>query len=144
MRHPQTGDLVTAEIPRRGRGGVGSRSEDPRVKFAEWLTAPDNPWFAKNIVNRTWFWLLGRGIIHEPDDLRPTNPPQNPELLAYLEQELVSHKFDLKHIYRLILNSRTYQLSSGPTRGIRTTWPTSRTTTSSGWARRRSWTPSGR
>ena len=50
---------------------------------------PENPWFARNIVNRVWSWLLGRGIIHEPDDIRPDNPPSNPELLAYLERELV-------------------------------------------------------
>ena len=89
-----------------------TRDQDPRKVFADWLIRPENPWFARNIVNRTWFWLLGRGIIHEPDDLRSTNPPTNPELLEYLEQELVSHNYDLKHIYRLILNSRTYQLSS--------------------------------
>ena len=82
------------------------------MKFAEWLTAAENPWFARNIVNRVWFWLLGRGIVHEPDDLRPTNPPENPELLDYLRQELIGHKYDLKHVFRLILNSRTYQLSS--------------------------------
>jgi DNA primase len=87
---------------------------DPRRKLADWLTAPDNPWFAKNVVNRIWFWLLGRGIVHEPDDLRPTNPPENPALLEYLEKELISHRYDLKHIYRLVLNSKTYQLSSEP------------------------------
>ena len=65
-------------------------------------------------MNRIWFWLLGRGIVHEPDDLRPTNPPGNPELLAWLESELTGHQYDLRHIYRLILNSRTYQLSSEP------------------------------
>jgi hypothetical protein len=92
---------------------VGSE-EDPRGQFAAWLTAPDNPWFAKNVVNRIWYWLLGRGIINEPDDIRPTNPPANPELLAYLESELVAHHYDLRHIYRLILASRTYQLSSEP------------------------------
>ncbi|MFA6173139.1 MAG: DUF1553 domain-containing protein [Kiritimatiellales bacterium] len=88
---------------------------DPRVAFADWLTAPDNPWFAKAIVNRVWFWLMGRGIIHEADDIRPDNKPWSPELLAYLEKELVDSKYDLKHIYRLILNSSTYQLSSLPT-----------------------------
>ncbi|HVP13209.1 MAG TPA: DUF1549 and DUF1553 domain-containing protein [Phycisphaerae bacterium] len=88
------------------------KGEDPRARFAAKLTAPDNPWFARNIVNRVWFWLLGRGIVHEVDDLRPTNPPSNPELLTYLERELVSHKYDLKHIFRLVLNSRVYQLSS--------------------------------
>ncbi|NSW57551.1 MAG: DUF1553 domain-containing protein [Armatimonadetes bacterium] len=88
--------------------------DDPRIAFADWLTAPDNPWFARNIVNRIWSWLMGRGIIHEPDDIRPDNPPSNPELLAYLERELVTSGFDLQHIYRLILNSRTYQQSSIP------------------------------
>ena len=85
---------------------------DPREVFADWLIDAKNPWFARNIVNRTWCWLDGRGIIHEPDDIRPDNPPSNPELLAYLEQELVASHYDLKHLYRLILNSKTYQLSS--------------------------------
>ena len=62
--------------------------EDPRKVFADWLIQPENPWFARNIVNRIWCRLLGRGIIHEPDDIRPDNPASNPELLAYLEQEL--------------------------------------------------------
>jgi hypothetical protein len=93
---------------------INQRQEDLRAKFADWLVAPQNPWFAKNIVNRIWFWLLGRGIVHEADDFRSTNPPENPELLQYLEKELVSNKYDLKHIYRLILNSTTYQLSSSP------------------------------
>ena len=48
--------------------------QDPREVFANWLLAPENPWFARNIVNRIWYWLLGRGIIHEPDDIRPDNP----------------------------------------------------------------------
>jgi hypothetical protein len=87
---------------------------DPREVFADWLTAPKNPWFARNAVNRVWSWLLGRGIIHEADDIRPDNPPSNPELLAYLEQELVASHYDLKSIYRLILNSQTWQLSSIP------------------------------
>lgn len=88
--------------------------QDPRRVLADWLTAPGNPWFARGAVNRIWSWLLGRGIVHEPDDLRPDNPPSNPELLAWLEKELVRARYDLKHIYRLILNSQTYQLSSIP------------------------------
>ncbi len=88
--------------------------QDPRVVFADWLTAPGNPWFARAIVNRIWFWLLGRGIVHEPDNMRPANTPWSPELLAFLEKELVDHHYDLKHIYRLILNSNTYQLDSQP------------------------------
>lgn len=89
-----------------------SPEQDPRLVFADWLIDARNPWFARNIVNRVWSWLLGRGIINEPDDIRPDNPPANPELLAFLERELISSHYDLKHIYRLILNSQTYQLSA--------------------------------
>jgi len=88
--------------------------QDPREAFVRWLVQPGNPWFARCIVNRVWFWLLGRGIVHEPDDLRPDNPAQNPELLSWLEKELVASHYDLRHIYRLILNSATYQLSALP------------------------------
>jgi hypothetical protein len=111
LRHPKTKLPVRPKCLGAAAAEIAPE-EDPRAALARWLTAPENPWFAKNIVNRIWFWLLGRGIVHEPDDLRPTNPPENPELLACLEQELVSHHYDLRHIYRLILNSRTYQLSS--------------------------------
>ena len=113
LRHPRTREIVKPTLLDGQVVEVG-REEDPRPKFADWLTAPQNPWFAANIVNRIWFWLLGRGIVHEPDDLRPTNPPENPELLAYLEKELLAQRYDLKHIFRLILNSRIYQLSSTP------------------------------
>jgi hypothetical protein len=88
--------------------------QDARVLFADWLTRSDNPWFARNVANRIWFWLIGTGIIHEPDDIRPSNPPTNSTLLALLENELVSHDYDLKYLYRLILNSNTYQRSSIP------------------------------
>ena len=91
-----------------------NRDEDPRQVFADWLIRQENPWFARNIVNRSWCWLMGRGIIHEPDDIQPDNPAVNPKLLAHLEQELVKSSYDLKHIFRLILNSRTYQQSSIP------------------------------
>jgi len=87
---------------------------DPRVVFADWLIRPDNPWFARAVVNRIWAWLCGRGLVHETDDIRPDNPPANPALLAYLEQELVQARYDLRHVYRLILTSRTYQQSSIP------------------------------
>lgn len=87
-------------------------NDDPRVVFADWLMADDNPWFSRNIVNRLWYWLLGRGIVHEVDDVRPSNPAQNPELLDYLAKELVTHEYDLRYMYRLILNSETYQRSA--------------------------------
>ncbi len=88
--------------------------EDPREAFADWLIRPDNPWFARNIVNRAWFWLMGRGLVHEPDDIRDDNPAVNPALLAYLEQEFIASAYDIRHVFRLILNSRTYQQSSIP------------------------------
>jgi hypothetical protein len=88
------------------------RDQDPRPRFAEWLCTAQNPWFARVMANRVWYWLLGRGIVHEPDDFRSTNPPSNPDLLDYLTQEFVGHQFDVKHLFRLILNSRTFQLSS--------------------------------
>jgi len=89
-------------------------NRDPREVFADWLITPKNPWFTRSIANRVWSWLLGRGIIHEPDDIRADNPPSNPALLAYLEKELIANRYDLKHLYRLILNSKTYQFSSMP------------------------------
>ena len=97
-----------------GKEAKLSPGKDPREVFADWLIDTKNPWFTRNIVNRVWSWLLGRGIIHEPDDIRPDNPPSNPELLAFLEKELITAKYDLKHIYRLILNSSTYQRSCIP------------------------------
>ena len=88
--------------------------KDPRIVFADWLISPRNPWFARTVVNRIWYWLQGRGIIHEPDDLRQDNPAVNRALLEHLERELVAQRWDLKHIYRIILNSKTYQRSSIP------------------------------
>lgn len=87
---------------------------DPREAFADWLITPDNPWFTRAIVNRVWAWLLGRGIIEEPDDLRDDNPPVHPELLAYLETEFIDSGYDLKALVRLILTSTTYQFSATP------------------------------
>jgi hypothetical protein len=89
-----------------------SPDHDPRQVFADWLVK--NPQFARNLANHAWTWLLGRGIVNEPDDFRADNPPSNPKLLAFLENELVSSGYNFKHLYRLILNSKTYQLASIP------------------------------
>lgn len=113
VRHSQTNAVVKPKLLGGDVLELGP-DEDPRVRLADWMTSPQNPWFTKNIANRVWYWLLGRGIVHEPDDLRDTNPPENPELLDYLTQELIAHKYDLKHLFRLVLNSKTYQLSSRP------------------------------
>lgn len=91
--------------------GALPEGKDPRAAFADWLISPGNKWFNANIVNRVWFWLMGRGIIHEPDDIRPDNPPSNPQLLDYLCRELAERQYDLRHICRLVLNSRAYQSS---------------------------------
>ena len=88
--------------------------QDPREIFADWLISPKNPWFTRAVANRMWWWLLGRGIVHEPDDIRDDNLPSNPALLAVLEKSLVESRYDLKQLMRLILNSQTYQLSSVP------------------------------
>lgn len=85
---------------------------DPREFFADWLITPENPWFAASMVNRMWSWLLGRGIVHEPDDIRPDNPPANPGLLDYLRKDFIAQNYDMKHMFRRILNSRTYQSTS--------------------------------
>jgi hypothetical protein len=85
---------------------------DPRVLFADWLVTPQNPWFTRAIANRVWSWFLGRGVVHEADDLRPDNPPANPELLAVLEQELTTSGYDLRKLFRAILTSSTYQFAS--------------------------------
>lgn len=87
---------------------------DPRVVFANWLVAPGNRWFARAAVNRTWAWIFGRGIVHEPDDIRPDNPPSIPGLLDHLDREFVAAGYDPKKLLRLILNSRVYQLSPIP------------------------------
>ena len=108
-----SGDAPPAVFP-DGSSVRLSADLDPRRVFADWLVRPENPCLARNIANRIWYWLLGRGIIHEPDDCRPDNPASNPELLALLQKELIAAKFDLKHLYRLILSSTTYQLSSVP------------------------------
>ncbi|XHR30793.1 MAG: DUF1553 domain-containing protein [Chthoniobacteraceae bacterium] len=88
--------------------------QDPREIFAQWLLSSKNSPFAKATVNRVWFWLMGRGIVQEADDLRPGNPPANPELLDWLAQQLAANRYDLKAIYRVILLSRAYQRSCIP------------------------------
>ena len=89
--------------------------EDPRAVFADWMTSPKNPFFAKTVANRYWAHFLGRGIVDPIDDMRVTNPPSNPELLDALAKTLVDNKFSLKELVRTICKSRTYQLSAEPT-----------------------------
>jgi hypothetical protein len=97
-----------------GPEGKFTPEDDPRHALVDWMARPDNPFFARALVNRLWGHFLGRGLYHEVDDLRETNPPSNPELLGALARDFVRHKFDVKHVIRTILNSRVYQLSSQP------------------------------
>lgn len=108
--------------PRRGvpmpptplDGKPAPASMDRRAYFAQWLTAPDNPYFAKALVNRVWRNFLGRGLVEAEDDVRQTNPPSNPELLDALAQDFVKHSYDVKHLIRMVMNSAAYQRSSTP------------------------------
>jgi hypothetical protein len=91
-----------------------SAEDDPRHALVDWMARPDNPFFARALVNRLWGHFLGRGLFHEVDDMRDSNPPSNPEVLDALAKDFIKHKFDVKHMIRTILNSRVYQLSSEP------------------------------
>jgi hypothetical protein len=86
--------------------------DDRREKLADWLTRPDNRYFAPSLVNRVWYHLLGRGIVEPVDDFRDTNPPSNPELLDALAKDFVKNGYRLKPLMRTILNSHTYQLAN--------------------------------
>ena len=87
-------------------------SEDRRRTLADWMTTPDNPYFATAIANRLWAHYLGRGLVEPIDDIRATNPASNEPLLAALTTHLRERKYDLKALTKTILMSRTYQLSS--------------------------------
>ena len=87
---------------------------DTRQYFAKWLTSPENPFFARNIVNRVWRNFMGRGLIEPVDDLRDTNPATNEELLNALVQDFIEHKYDVNYLIRTIMQSATYQTSSRP------------------------------
>jgi len=87
---------------------------DPRSRLADWMTAADNPFFARSLVNRYWKHFLGRGLVEPEDDMRLTNPPTNPALLDALAKHFVEHGYDLKDLIRVICRSTTYQLSSEP------------------------------
>lgn len=114
ITHPRT----KKPVPAKFLGGAVpdvKDGDDRRVPFAQWLTAPDNPFFARAAVNRIWYHLFGRGIVEPVDDFRSSNPPMSRQLLESLTADFVAHGFDRKHLIRTILNSSTYQLSSQTT-----------------------------
>lgn len=94
--------------------GVISPDTDPRLNLADWMAKADNPFFAKALVNRYWKHFFKRGLIEPEDDIRDSNPPTNPELLAALEKHFIDSGFDLKELVRVITESKTYQLSAQP------------------------------
>jgi hypothetical protein len=114
--HPRTGEVLAP-------AALGSdvfrldHHVDPREQLAEWMTQPDNPFFARTMVNRMWAHFLGRGIIHPIDDARSTNPPSNPKLLDALAADFVASGYDIKQLIRSITNSYAYRLDSVLTDG---------------------------
>ena len=111
VAHPRSGAVVR---PTPLGAGPVEEADDRRVALAQWLTAPDNPWFARNVVNRVVAHLLGRGLVEPVDDMRSTNPPSNPEMMDLLAEEFRSSGFDVRRLLRFVMTSRLYQLDSQP------------------------------
>jgi WD40 repeat protein/mono/diheme cytochrome c family protein len=108
--HDRTRKVAAPKFPYEVEN-AGTTDGPRRELLAAWLTSPENPYFARSYVNRLWGYLTGVGIIEPLDDIRAGNPPTNPELLDYLTDEFIKSGFDARHVMKLIVNSRTYQLS---------------------------------
>ncbi len=113
VNHPVTGVAMKPKAPNGPELEAGPGT-DPREAFVDWLTAPSNPYFAKAAVNRVWAAFFGRGFVEPVDDFRVSNPASNEPLLEALARDFAANGYDLKHLVRTILESRTYQLSSTP------------------------------
>jgi hypothetical protein len=110
-------DRLMIPLPPKPLDAAALSSEipgDTRQYFAKWLTSPENPFFARNIVNRIWRNFMGRGLIEPVDDLRDTNPATNDELLNALVKDFIAHNYDVDYLIRTIMRSATYQTSSKP------------------------------
>lgn len=110
IRNPRTNELALPK-PLTASTGAQDAVGDRHKRLAAWITAPDNPFFARATVNRFWKHFFGRGIVHPVDDFRATNPPINEPLLDALAEDFVAKGYDIKQLIRAICNSRTYQLS---------------------------------
>ena len=113
LKHPRTGKLVSARAlgaPAADFTGITDR----RQALAHWMTAADNPFFARAIANRLWAHYFGRGLAEPIDDLRATNPPTNEPLLKALAEHLQKVDYDLKAFTKTLLSSHVYQLSAQP------------------------------
>ena len=113
VQHPVSNEVMKP-TPIGGQPLETPAGADPRGALADWILAPENPYFAKAMANRVWGQFFGRGIVHPVDDFRASNPPSNPALLDALAADFAEHQFDLKHLIRRIMQSRLYQLSSVP------------------------------
>lgn len=114
VHHPRTNALMRPKPPGGPEFKLG-RYDDPRRALVRWMTAADNPLFARTMVNRMWGHFFGRGVIHPIDDARSTNPPSNPELLSFLARKFAANHYDTKDLIRVLCNSNAYALSSLPT-----------------------------
>lgn len=113
VSQPRSGKVMAPKFP-GGPTPTLAPGADRRTALADWLTSVDNPFFAKSVVNRVWFHLMGRGIVDPVDDFRESNPSANDELLVALAGDFIKSKYDLRHLVKTIMNSRTYQLSAQP------------------------------
>lgn len=113
VTHPVT-DAVMVPKPPDGPEMPYVEGQDPRQALLDWMSASDNPFFARAIVNRFWAHFFGRGIVDPVDDFRASNPPTNEPLLDWLARDFAANGYDLKHLMRTIVLSSTYQLSSTP------------------------------
>jgi hypothetical protein len=111
VKHPVTGKVLPPK-PLAALAPTLDPERDPREALADWMTSPDNPFFAKVIVNRVWADLMGKGVVDPVDDLRATNPPSNGPLLNALADDFRKNGYDLKKLLRTIMNSHVYGLSS--------------------------------
>lgn len=111
VNHLRTGAVMPPKAPGTAPFQVGA-DEDRRDYLAKWLTSPENPFFAKSVVNRMWFHLFGKGIVDPVDDFRDSNPPCNDELLDALARDFIQSGFNTKQILRTLCTSRVYQLSA--------------------------------
>src|SRR5206468_6213418 len=109
LNHPRTGKPVAAK-PLGAKATKLESVVDRRRVLADWMTAPDNAYFAAALANRLWAHYFGRGLVEPLDDLRATNPATNETLLAELAKHLREQKYDVKAFTRTLLLSRTYQL----------------------------------
>ena len=112
VAHPVTKKPVPPTF--LGGGPADAKGEDRRQVLAQWLTSPENQFFATSIANRVWAHFTGTGIVEPVDDIRVSNPASNPELFAELGRRLTEYKFDLKQLVRDICNSETYQRATLP------------------------------